>query len=127
MGIFALMLLIVSFVHFHGSASANEQDVQRELMLYNSLKITVVSEETCYEWEYENPNHFEYEKGKRVVKGTEAKEKVVEVLEMLRFSQGPSAEQMAAYMKQNGFEGIESLKIKMLDQDRCLFTWVWNE
>lgn len=34
-----------------------------ELMQAFSVRITVVEQDVIYEWEYDNPNHYEYEEG----------------------------------------------------------------
>ncbi|WP_332634436.1 hypothetical protein [Halalkalibacter flavus] len=97
-----------------------------ELMTAFSLRVTVVENDVIYEWEYDSPNHYEYEQGERVVKGAEAKEKVEEIVQELKLDEHADVDDLVKRLKNSSHPDIERLDIRYMNQDSKLFTWVWE-
>lgn len=97
------------------------------LMDYSFLKIAVVDGGKNYEWEYENPDQFEYEFGEKVIKDERAKQQFIEMIKILQFQPEAKVEQMVDLLKQNGYPNIEKLDIRLMDQKGKLMTWIWHK
>lgn len=97
------------------------------LMDYSFLKIAIVENGRNYEWEYENPDKFEYEYGENVIKDKRAKQEFVEMIQRLQFQKDTDVEQMVERLKQSGYPNIEKLDIRLMDQKGKLMTWIWHK
>ncbi|SDB83341.1 hypothetical protein [Shouchella lonarensis] len=97
-----------------------------DLMQAFSMRVTVFSEGTTYEWEYDNPNHFEYEIGKKVMKGADAKPEVERIMERLRLSEHTSKEVYAKRMKKI-FPEMKKLEIRWVNAKSERYTWLWEK
>ncbi|WP_026690659.1 hypothetical protein [Alteribacter aurantiacus] len=103
------------------------QTITDELLAYSEVKVTLVADGTEYEWEYQNPHSYEFEKGSFVAKGEEAKEDVLNVFDALSLNKNADVEGMVKRLKELGYKDISSFRASLIDRDRCLYTWVWND
>lgn len=95
----------------------------------NSLffKVTVVDSGKEIEFEYENPAHYEWEVGSKVIKGTKAKEKVEKLYQLLNVSTKPTVEKLKEGLEEYGFSSVDKFIVKWVDPDGNLFTWHWDK
>lgn len=103
---------------------ANEQEYK--WLQDSSLKIRITTEDTLYEWEYENPNLFEYEAGSRILRGSEAKESFEQLLEVIDLSEPIISEETVDVVAEH-YENPVRIDVKRIDSDRCLQTWLWKK
>ncbi|TCP32066.1 hypothetical protein EV207_10138 [Scopulibacillus darangshiensis] len=111
--IFAAFPMVIA----HASSLANQ----------SSLKVTVWMNGDEYEWEYTNPNEFEFEKGNKVIKGNKAEAKVKDIYNLLHISKDAKVEDMVSALKKHGYNDIDRLDVRVIDRDDALFTWVWHK
>lgn len=93
-----------------------------ELMDCFSVRVTLVENEVEHEWEYDNPNRYEYEKGNVVIKGKEAKSEVTHLLQQLQLSEEKRKEDYAATLK-SMFPHLERFEIHWMTRNSERFTW----
>lgn len=105
----------------------NETTFAMNLKDYSFLKIAVIENGTNYEWEYENPDKFEYEVGEKVIKDERAKQQFIEMIKRLQFQKDADVEQMVERLKQSRFPNIEKLDIRLMDHKGKLMTWIWHQ
>ncbi|MFZ3590690.1 hypothetical protein ACOI1C_15915 [Bacillus sp. DJP31] len=91
------------------------------------FKVTVWQNGMENEFEYENPSHYEWEKGSRVVKGEEAKVIVEKMYNQLRVSSSTKADQIKDSLEQNGFPGLKRFVVRWMDPKGNLYTWHWKK
>ncbi|MCD8508676.1 MAG: hypothetical protein LRY73_01385 [Bacillus sp. (in: Bacteria)] len=91
-----------------------------------SLKLTIETVETLYEWEYENPDSFEYEKGNEIIRGEEARKSFKEVLQFLILSKPRIDGETIERLERNGFPKITKVVIYSTDRNYSLKTWIWK-
>ncbi|BAB06900.1 hypothetical protein P4637_05195 [Halalkalibacterium halodurans] len=117
-----VFLLISSFVVLgvHSLAEASG------LMGNYSVRIKVWQGDTLHEWEYDNPNHFEYEVGTKVIKGEEAKKAVREIVKVAGIHEQAEAEEMVKRIKQK-FPDLTRFEARYMNEKGKLFTWVWKK
>ncbi|MFV8827566.1 hypothetical protein [Alkalihalobacterium sp. APHAB7] len=118
-----LLLMVLLFVLFsfqpHGLAS--------ELMDKFAIRITVIENGIIHEWEYDNPDKFEFETGNVIKRGKEAEKEVQSMISLIQLREGTKVEFMVKQLKENGYKDIERLDIRMMNGEGKLFTWVWNK
>ncbi|MBM7096448.1 hypothetical protein JSY36_11895 [Bacillus sp. H-16] len=90
-----------------------------------SLKVTVETEDTLYEWEYENPRDFEFERGSTIVRGDAARESFEEILTFLDLSR-PTLSNEEVQKMAHKYGNVKKVVIKRVDKDRCFQTWKWE-
>ncbi|WP_216828930.1 hypothetical protein [Alkalihalobacterium elongatum] len=113
-----LMLFIFSSQSF-GLAS--------ELMDKFAIRITVVENGTIHEWEYDNPDKYEYETGNQIKRGKEAEKEVHSMISLIQLREDAKVDFMVKQLKENGYKDIERLDIRMMNGEGKLFTWVWDK
>ncbi|MBU9712938.1 hypothetical protein [Evansella tamaricis] len=94
---------------------------------HSYLKLTIETDEVFYEWEYENPNSFEFEKGNRIVRGEEAKESFENMLSKFDLSETTIDDEVVSLLEQEGLSHINRIVIHRLDFDNGYKTWLWNK
>lgn len=92
-----------------------------------SFKATIVENGVEFQWEYDNPNEFEYEHGNTVIKNDEAKRQVKKIFQYLHISPDAKTDNMIKKLKKDGHLNLESIKIKWIDSHEKMYTWVWNK
>ncbi|MDT8859399.1 hypothetical protein N0O92_04070 [Alkalihalobacillus sp. MEB130] len=97
-----------------------------ELMTAFSLRVTIVENGVEHEWEYDSPNHYEYEQGDRVVKGKEAKEKVEQIVDELQLHEKAEVNDLVKRLKSSAYPNMKKLDIRFMNGESKLFTWVWE-
>jgi hypothetical protein len=79
------------------------------------------------EFEYENPAHYEWEVGSKVIKGEEAQKQVQRIYDVLNVSSRPNVERIKSVLEKNGFHEVEKFVVKWIDPKGNLYTWHWNK
>lgn len=97
-----------------------------ELMTLFSIRITVVDNGVEYEWEYDNPNQYEYEQGERVIKGAKAKEEMEKILRVLQLDEQEDVTNYVKRLKESQFKELDRIDIRFMNGEGKLFTWVWE-
>lgn len=97
-----------------------------ELMESFSLRVTVIAEGVEHQWEYDNPNHYEYEKGNYVIKGEEAQTHVEEIVDLLQINEETTEAEYADRLSAK-FPTMERLEIRWMNRDSERFTWLWTK
>lgn len=92
-----------------------------------SFKATIIENGVEFQWEYDNPNEYEYEHGNTIVKNDEARRQVKKIFRYLHISPTAKTPDMLKKLKQDGHLNLDSVKIKWIDSDEKLYTWVWNK
>lgn len=92
----------------------------------STLKASIETEEIIYEWEFENPNLFEYEEGHLIWRGEKAKDSFEELLTVLDLSQPKFSEELMEKINDR-YKDVVRLTVKRVDIDQCTQTWVWNK
>ncbi|MCK0471329.1 YusW family protein [Halalkalibacter sp. APA_J-10(15)] len=116
--VFVVMLSILKVTDVAASGT--------ELMSAYSLRISAIVDGQDYEWEYDSPRKYEFEKGSQVMKGNEAKEQVEAIVTLLQISENQSIDEYVDNMKAE-YPRLSKLDIRYMNEDGQLFTWVWNE
>ncbi|OLO40254.1 hypothetical protein BTR23_07110 [Alkalihalophilus pseudofirmus] len=98
-----------------------------ELMDKFAIRITVIENGVIHQWEYDNPDQYEYETGNEIKRGKEAEKKVQEMISLIQLREDAKVEFMVKQLKANGYENIERLDIRMMNGEGKLFTWVWDK
>ena len=109
------------------SIGLQQTTLASELMDKFAIRITVIANQVVYEWEYDSPNKYEFEKGDKIVRGSEAQNEVERMVSLLALKEGADVAEMVKILKKNGFEEIERLDIRMMNGEGKLFTWVWDK
>ncbi|WP_280769914.1 hypothetical protein [Salipaludibacillus daqingensis] len=111
----------VIFVVFSTQSVLAEYDWLKDSM----LKISIETEEEMYEWEFENPDEFEYEKGDMIWRGEKAKRSFEDILALIDLSEPELSETVINDVSKH-YTGIKRLTIKRERFDQPMQTWVWN-
>ncbi|WP_078555483.1 hypothetical protein [Bacillus alkalicellulosilyticus] len=119
MAFVVMLFLSVQFLPF-------QSVVESAMMENNSVRITIIDKGMTYEWEYDNPNKYEYEIGEKVVKGTDAKKEVIRMISLLKLNENAEVEDMLECV-QKQYQDIERLDVRMMNAEGQLFTWVWEK
>ncbi|AIC95291.1 hypothetical protein [Shouchella lehensis] len=118
-----LLLILLSFSQVSEKAVAVSGN---ELMDAFSIRITVVEEDVEYQWEFDNPNHYEYEKGTKVLKGDHAKIQVIKMTSLLQLDQDKTAEQYKKVLKPY-YPEMSSFEIRWMDAHSERYIWSWEK
>ncbi|MBU9721128.1 MULTISPECIES: hypothetical protein [Bacillaceae] len=94
---------------------------------YATFKITIEAEGIIYEWEYENPDSFEYEIENRIYRGIEAKESFEEILAILDLSKDTIVDEEISLLREKGLGDIERVEVRQRDRNLFLTTWLWSK
>jgi len=90
-------------------------------------KVTIWQNGEETEFEFENPTHYEWEKGKVVIKGQEAQQKVEEIFKLLNVTKETTKEEIKTRLEKNGFSNLDRFVIKWIDPRGNLYTWHWDQ
>jgi hypothetical protein len=114
--VFLLQLVIIA-------PSALAADYTNSLLF--KVRVEHNGEET--EFEYENPAHYEWEKGSKVVKGDKAQKQVQRIFDAINVTSRPNVEQIKTVLEKNGFQEVEKFVVKWIDPKGNLYTWHWDK
>ncbi|HEU5138996.1 MAG TPA: hypothetical protein VFT51_03415 [Bacillales bacterium] len=92
-----------------------------------TFKVTIIEGNVEYEWEYNNPDEFEYEHGETVVKDGQARREVMKMFRYLNVSPDAEVEKMVTRLKKDGHDTIERLEVRWINSNEKLYTWVWHK
>src|SRR5690554_1447521 len=92
-----------------------------------TLKITVETLDSIYEWEYENPNSFEYEAGDRIVRGNEAKESFERILHYFDLTSSSINTDTMKKLEEDMKIHILKVVVRRRDRNYKLQTWSWTK
>ncbi|SES35753.1 hypothetical protein [Salipaludibacillus aurantiacus] len=120
--IILLLLLLIS------GLAAGKAGLAAEPAWYehSSLKVTIETETKLYEWEYENPDEFEYEEGHTIWRGDQAKQSFEHLLTIIDLTK-PVISDHTAEKLSSKYEQIERITVTRIDSDNCIQTWFWNK
>ena len=96
-----------------------------DLLNCAAFKITIVTKGQEIEWEYENPDEFEYEVGNKVMKGKRAKKEVERIYNVLQLKENTDAEEIKHVLEKQGFDSIDKFVIRLKYFNEELITWSW--
>lgn len=91
------------------------------------FKVTVWQDGVEHEFEFENPSHYEWEKGSRVVKGEEARFIVEKIYNQLRVSKATKVDEIRVSLEENNFPHLDRFVVKWIDPNGKLYTWHWEK
>lgn len=112
---FTIVFMLIQSLSVHAASGT-------ELMNCFSVRITIVENELEHEWEFDNPNRYEYEKGNTVIKGEKAKAEVTSLLKELQLSEKKTKEDYAIILKHK-FPELEQFEIHWMNRDSERFVW----
>lgn len=115
-----LAAVLFLFINVHDAGAANLENSM-------SFKVTIIENGIEYEWEYENPDDYEYEHGNTVEKGEQAKREVRGMFRYLNISPTAKVERMVERLKKDDHEHLERLDVRWINKNEKLYTWVWNK
>lgn len=116
--------VILLFVMSMGVSSV--VDAEYSWLQDESLKVTIVTEDTLYEWEYENPDQYEYEVGNTIYRGEDAKNSFEEILQHVDLSE-PKLKEETIQQLNNIYPGFKRITMERKDMEQCFQTWLWDE
>jgi len=90
-----------------------------------SLKVTMETEELLYEWEYENPNSFEFEKGNEIIRGEEAKKSFDDILSVIDLTKPILGDETIEGLENMGYPPIQRLVVHRIDGENRYKVWSW--
>jgi hypothetical protein len=91
------------------------------------FRVTVWQNGEETEFEYENPSHYEWEKGSTVIKGIEAQQSVKRIYKQLQVSNQTKASHIKASLEENGFTNLDRFVVRWIDSQGNLYTWHWEK
>ncbi|WP_096202690.1 hypothetical protein [Bacillus sp. FJAT-45350] len=97
-----------------------------ELMNKFAVRIHIVENGTIYEWEFDNPDKYEFEKGNTIVRGNEAKEKVDEIIALIKLKEDANVEDMVEKLLVK-YPQLERFDARLMNGEGKLFTWIWEK
>ncbi|MCE7793351.1 hypothetical protein K8O68_13065 [Salipaludibacillus sp. CUR1] len=121
------LFLTLLFLLLISGFAAGKTGLAAEHTWYNhsSLKVTIETETKLYEWEYENPDEFEYEEGHTIWRGDQAKQSFEHLLTIIDLTK-PVISDEAAEKLSSKYKQIERITVRRIDSDNCIQTWFWN-
>lgn len=119
--------LLISFIFLPKTFANPTNDSSSFLLNCSSFKASIVIDGQEIEWEYQNPNEYELEKGTTVVKGQNAQDEVQNLYDKLNIHEQSKVEELVSIMKDLGYENLEKLDVRWINQNEELFTWVWEK
>ncbi|ADU31480.1 hypothetical protein [Evansella cellulosilytica] len=117
-GIVVLLLFLITPVTFGKEFSWYQ---------HMTLKISLQSKDTYYEWEYENPTSFEYEYGDSIKRGEKAKQSFEAILNHLDLKQAKITDDQINQIEKMGYEEIERFVVRSVDKSGYTRTWIWKK
>lgn len=118
-----VMVLVLSVVFL----SAFNTNPNSDLIDCAAFKMTIVSNGQETEWEYENPDEFEFEVGSTVIKGEKAEREVRKMYNALHLNESRNVQEIKQMLEQLGYHSIEKLVVRLKDFDENVMTWSWNK
>ncbi|WP_413379091.1 hypothetical protein [Alkalihalobacillus sp. 1P02AB] len=118
-------ILFSCLLLFIGAQMADARVSGTELMTAYSIRISILNDGDEYEWEYDSPNHYEYEEGNYVIKGKKAKKEVDSIVQLLHLHPKAKMEEMVEAL-QKRYKQLEKVDIRFMSEESKLFTWTWN-
>lgn len=118
-----VMLFLAVFILLSNVAHAQTANLQNS----RSFKVTVIENGVEFEWEYSNPDEYEYEHGNTVIKNDEARRQVEMVFRYLNISPDAKVKDMVHHLKKDGHVNLERLEVQWINGKDKLYTWVWNK
>ncbi|WP_416151491.1 hypothetical protein ACM26V_11145 [Salipaludibacillus sp. HK11] len=118
-----VMILVIVCISFNTATPVTL--AKYNFLQDSSLKVTIETEEIIYEWEYENPDQFEYEEGDSIFRGEKAKDSFEKMLMMIDLTEPKISDEVANKVN-NEYNMLERITIKKIDADQYMQTWVWN-
>ncbi|WP_458412232.1 hypothetical protein ACNQFZ_15515 [Schinkia sp. CFF1] len=115
---FLLLLSISILAAFTGNPTS-------DLLNCAAFKITVLSNGLEMEWEFENPDEFEFEVGNKVMKGNKAKAEVEKMFHTLQLTKTTKVEEIKQVLEKQGFNNIDKFVVRLKQIDEELLTWSW--
>jgi hypothetical protein len=91
-----------------------------------SFKLTIYVNGEELEWEYLNPDEFEFEKGTTVYKNNEVQKQIEKLFSELNISEKAKVKDMVKHLKEKGYRDMDRLDVRWMNSKEELFTWVWE-
>jgi hypothetical protein len=118
-----LLISLGCFLFFPSLTFANDDLYMLDSM---SFKATIIIDGVETEWEYVNPDEYEWEKGNEVIKDEKAKQEVQKIFKKLNVDKNSKVEEMVKAIEEMGYSNIEKFDVRWIDRDGELYTWVWE-
>jgi hypothetical protein len=118
-----LLISLVCFLFLPSLTFANDDLYMLDSM---SFKATIIIDGVETEWEYVNPDEYEWEKGNEVIKDEKAKQEVQKIFKKLNVDKNSKVEEMVKAIEEMGYSNIEKFDVRWIDRDGELYTWVWE-
>ncbi|UTR05299.1 hypothetical protein MM326_14445 [Alkalihalobacillus sp. LMS6] len=122
----AILVLLLILLCLPFDLKTAEAVSGNELMEAFSIRVTVVENEVEYQWEFDNPSHYEYERGTKVLKGDHAKVQVVKMVSLLQLEQEKTTEQYKEVLEKL-YPAMTSFEIRWMDDQSERYVWSWKE
>ncbi|MED1600275.1 hypothetical protein [Alkalihalophilus marmarensis] len=90
-----------------------------------SFRVTITEQDVTYEYEFDNPDYYEYEEGNHVERGAEAKQKVTRLVSLIKLEEDAVIDAMVRELKQI-HPNVSKVDIRYMNEENKLYTWVWN-
>ncbi|MDQ0255030.1 hypothetical protein J2S74_002412 [Evansella vedderi] len=120
------ILLLIVIIGFLFTSPIDVKGNEFSWYSHKILKVTIVTEDIYYEWEYENPDSFEYEEGNTIVREQEAKESFKQILTYFDLTRDTITNEQISSLEKNGYESIVRAVVKRVDRNDHFQTWIWN-
>jgi hypothetical protein len=91
-----------------------------------SFRVTITEQDVTYEYEFDNPDYYEYEEGNHVERGAEAKQKVTRLVSLINLEEDAAIDAMVRELKQI-HPNVSKVDIRYMNEENKLYTWVWTE
>ncbi|WP_246941207.1 hypothetical protein [Bacillus pinisoli] len=111
-----LLLLSSTGLHAYAADYTNSQ----------LFKVTIWQNNEETEFEFENPSHYEWEKGEKVVKGEAAQEQVKKVFRTLSLSKDVKVDEVKQRLANFGYTEIDRFVVRWMNNEGKLYTWHWE-
>ncbi|MDV2885926.1 hypothetical protein RYX45_12120 [Alkalihalophilus pseudofirmus] len=90
-----------------------------------SFRVTITEQDVTYEYEFDNPDYYEYEEGDHVKRGAEAKQKVTRLVSLINLEEDAAIDAMVRELKKM-HPNVSKVDIRYMNEENKLYTWVWN-
>lgn len=118
-----LMLMVSTLFFITPSLTFSQAD----LLKSSTFKVTIISGGEEMEWEYENPDDFEFEKGNTVMKGERAKKEVIELFHSLDLKIDTDVQDIKQVLEKKGYKEMDQFIIRLKNFDEQLYVWKWEK
>lgn len=115
-------LLCLSFLSLTGSHAFAADYTNSQL-----FKVTIWQNDEETEFEFENPSHYEWEKGTKVVKGEEAEKQVKTLFRELSLSKDTKVNDVKQRLEKFGLSNVDRFVVRWIDGEGKLYTWHWDK